>query len=121
MFQEDKRNVGGFTADIGVPQTLVLDGAGEYIGQDFGRVCRKQKKRLETSAPYNPQENGKIEKMWGPIGPMARCMIFDANLLKKFWPYALKIATNLKNVSFYSDLGKTTYECKYGEILNFIL
>ena len=30
-------------ADTGVPQTLVSDGAGEYIGQDFKRVCRNKK------------------------------------------------------------------------------
>ena len=49
-----------FIADIGVPQTLVSDGAGEYIGQDFKRVCRKKRIRLETSAPYTPQKNGKV-------------------------------------------------------------
>ena len=52
-----------FNADIGVPQTLVSHGAGEYIGQVFRRVCRKQKIRLETSAPYTPQENGKLERL----------------------------------------------------------
>ena len=34
-------------ADIGVPQTLLSDGAGECIGQDFRRVCKKQKIRLK--------------------------------------------------------------------------
>ena len=75
---EATKKLDRFIADIGVPQTLVLDGAGEYIGQDFRRVCRKQKIRLETLAPYTPQENGKIERVWGTITPMARCMIFDA-------------------------------------------
>ena len=32
-----------FIADIGVTLTLVSDGAGDYIGQDFRRNCRKQK------------------------------------------------------------------------------
>ena len=54
-----------FPADIGVPQTLVSDGAGEYIGHVFRRVCWKQKIRLETSALYTPQENGKIKKVVG--------------------------------------------------------
>ena len=63
-----------FIADIGVPQTVVSDGAGEYIDQDFRRVCRKQKIRLETSAPYTPEENRNRERVWGTITPMAPCM-----------------------------------------------
>ena len=107
-----------FIADIGVPQILVSDGAGENIGQDFKRVCKKQKIRLETSAPYTPQKNGKIERLWGTITPMARCMIFDANLSKTVCPYALKVATSLKNMCFLSAIGKTPYKSMYGEKAN---
>ena len=107
-----------FIADIAVPQILVSDDAGEYIGQDFRRVCRKQKLRLETSAPYTPLENGKIERVWGTITPMARCMIFDANLLKLIGLMLFNMATNLKNISFHSAIGKTPYESIYGEKLN---
>ena len=103
-----------FIADIGVPPTLVSDGAGEYIGQDFMRVCRKQKIRMETSAPCIPQENGKIERLWA----MARYMIFDANLSKTYWPYAPNMATYLKNMFFHSAIGNTPYESMYGEKLN---
>ena len=58
-----------FIADIGVPQILVSDGPGEYIGQDFRQVCRNQKIRLETSAPYTPQENGKTKRVWVTVTP----------------------------------------------------
>ena len=111
-----------FIANIGVPQTLISDSAGEYIGQDFKQVCRKQKIRLKTSPPYTPQEIGKIEKVWGTITPMARCIIFDANLSKTYWPYALNNATNLKKMYFHSAIGKTPYESMYGEKpnLNFV-
>ena len=71
--------------------------------------------RQETSAPYTPQDNGKIEMVWGTITPMARCMIFDANLLKTYWLYALNMATNLKNTCFHSAIGKTPDDCMYGE------
>ena len=71
---------------------------------------------------YTPQENGKIERLWGTITPMARCMIFDANLSKTYWPYALNMAANLKNMCFHSAIGKTPYESMYGEKpnLNFV-
>ena len=111
-----------FISDVGFPQTLVSDGAEEFIGQDFKRVYRKQKMKLETSAPYTPQQNGKLERLWGTITPMTHCMICDANLSKTNWPYTLNMATNLKNMCFHSALGKTLYNSKYGEkpILNFV-
>ena len=46
---------------------------------------------------------------------MARCMIFDANLSKTYWLYALNMAANLKNMCFHSAIGKTPYESMYGE------
>ena len=54
-----------FIVNVGFPHTLISDGAGEYIGQKIRRVCRKQKLDLETSAPYFPQENGRIERVCG--------------------------------------------------------
>ena len=77
---------------------------------------------METSAPYTPQENGKIERLWGTITPMARCMIFDANLLKTYWHYAVNMAANLKKMCFHSAIGKTPYDSMYGEKpnLNFV-
>ena len=50
-----------FCADIGKPGTLVWDGGGEYISNEFKRYCRNQGIRFENSAPYTPQENGKFE------------------------------------------------------------
>ena len=42
--EEAREKFERFIADIEIPQTLNLDDAGEYFGQDFKRVCRKQKK-----------------------------------------------------------------------------
>ena len=77
---------------------------------------------METSAHYALQENGKIKRLWGTITQMARCMIFNANLSKTYWPYALNMAANLKNMCFHSAIGKTPYESMYGEKpnLNFV-
>ena len=53
---------------------------------------------------------------------MACCMIFDANLLKTYWPYALKMAANLMNMCLHSAIGETPYESMYGgkRNLNFV-
>ena len=52
-----------FCADVGKPGTLVSDGGGEYISNEFKRYYRNQGIRFENSAPYTPQ-NGKIERIW---------------------------------------------------------
>ena len=54
-------------ADIGQPGTLVCDGAGEYVSNDIKHLCRQKGVKLEFSAPYTPQENGKVERNWGTI------------------------------------------------------
>ena len=49
-------------------------------------------------------------------------MISDANFLKTYRPYALNMATNLKNMCFHFTIGKTPYVSLYGEKpkLNFV-
>ena len=83
------------------------------------RVCRKQKIRLETSAPYTPQENGKIKRVGGTITQMARCIILDAILMKTYWLHALDMATK-KNMCFHSAIGKTAYKLGMGKNPNLI-
>ena len=48
-------------ADVGQTLTLVSNGAKEYISNDFKKFARLKRIRLENSAVYTPQENGKIE------------------------------------------------------------
>ena len=79
-----------FIVDVGSPGTLVSDGAQEYNTQSFNEVCRKNGIRQEYSAPpYTPQENGKIERVWGTVTRMARSMLETAGLPEQLWPYAL--------------------------------
>ena len=67
-----------FCADIGKPGILVSDRGGEYISKAFNRFCRNQGIHFENSAPYAPQENGKIERIWGTSVVMARCFLDNA-------------------------------------------
>ena len=102
-----------FFADIGQPGTLVCDGAGEYVSNDIKHLCRRKGVRLEFSAPYTPQENGKVERNWGTITPMARCLLEQSGLEKEYWPYALNMASEIKNFCFHSGIQKTPFEAMY--------
>ena len=97
-------------ADIGQPGTLVCDGAGEYVSNDIKQLCRRKGVRLEFSAPYTRQENGKVERNWGTITPMARCLLKQSGLEKEYWPYALFMASEIKNFCFHSGIQKTPFE-----------
>ena len=104
-----------FIADVGSPGTLVSDGAQEYKPRGFNEVCRKNGIRQEYSAPYTPQENGKIERMWGTVTGMTRCMLETAGLPKQLWPYALATYFCVKNRCFHSAHNSTPYEMFFGE------
>ncbi|GBP03897.1 Retrovirus-related Pol polyprotein from transposon TNT 1-94 [Eumeta japonica] len=64
-----------------------------------------------TSIPYTPQQNGMAERMNRTLVERARCMLFYANLEKKYWAEALATAAYVVNRSPTKSLqGKTPYE-----------
>ncbi len=102
-----------FCADLGKPQTLVSDGAKEFLSNEFKKFCRTYSIRQEVSAPYTPEENGKIERLWQTTVNMARCMIDRANMSKSFWTYSLHNAFYVKNFCLHKVLNKTPYQVMY--------
>ena len=100
---------------FGKPGTLVSDGGGEYITNGFRRCCRNQGIRFENSAPYTPQEKGKIERIWGTSVAMACCLLDNACLDKKNWTHALNMTFCVKNMLLHSALEKTLFEMMYNE------
>ena len=110
-----------FCADVGKPGTLVSDGGGEYISNEFKRYCRKQGIRFENPVPYTLQENAKLERIWEASDAMARCFLDNACLDKKYWTYTLNLAFYVKNMLLHSALEKTPFEMMYNEKPNLSL
>ena len=104
-----------FITDVGSPETLVSDRAQEYKSRGFSEVCRKNGIRKEYSAPYTPQENGKIERVCGTVTRMARCMLETACLPKQLWSHALATSFYVKNRCFHSAHNSTPDEMFFGE------
>ena len=111
--EETLEKVQQFCADVGKPRVLVTDGASEFISKEIKSWYRTKGIRTELSAPYTPEENGKIERTWGTVVGMARCIIHDAGLSKEYWIYALNYAFHLKNMCLHSAINKTPYEVMY--------
>lgn len=57
---------------------------------------------------YTPEQNGLSERMNQTLVERAKCMLFNANLSKKFWGEAINTAAYLRNRTVCSGLGNKT-------------
>ena len=110
-----------FCTDLGTPQTLVIDSAKEFSSSQFSGFCRENKVRLENSAPYTPEENGKLDRKRGTSTGMTKCLLENAGLGKEYRTYAMNYAFFIKNYCFHSEIGKTPFEKLYGSKRNVFL
>ena len=93
---------------------MVSDGALEFKSKQFSDLCTSNGIKQEFSAPYTPEENGKIERAWGTVTGMTRGMMATAGVPKQFWPFALSTAIYLKNRSIHAAHGKNLFEMFLG-------
>ncbi|KAE8740314.1 hypothetical protein FOCC_FOCC014188 [Frankliniella occidentalis] len=69
---------------------LQLDNGGEYISKEFEEYLEENGVERRLSCPYNPQQNGKAERLNQTLLQTARCMMIHAWLPNMFWPAAKK-------------------------------
>lgn len=97
-------------------KNLRTDNGKEYCNYNFERFLSNHGIIHQTSIPYTPQHNGLAERMNRTLVERARCMLFYANLEKKFWAEALATAAYVVNRSPTKSLeGKTPYELWKGK------
>lgn len=65
---------------------------------------------LETSAPYTPQQNGRIERDNRTIMESARSMLAKGNVPLSLWAEAVNTAVYVKNRATLNDRKKTPFE-----------
>lgn len=84
---------------------LKTDNAREYAEGKIAAYCDDAEIVQEFSAPYAPQQNGKIERGNRVVVEMARAMTNGANLPKQYWRGKL-------NTSFNTTSSSTTATTK---------
>lgn len=95
---------------------LRTDNGKEYCNYNFEKYLSNHGIIHQTSTPYTPQQNGLAERMNRTLVERARCMLFYANLEKKFWAEAVATAAYVVNRSPTKSLeGKTPYELWKGK------
>lgn len=89
---------------------LRTDNGLEYCNRDFENFLKSAGIVHQKTNPYTPEQNGTSERSNRTIVERARCLLFEADLEKKFWAEAANHAVYLKNRSVASGLEKTPYE-----------
>jgi hypothetical protein len=97
-------------------KALRFDRGGEYINAAFKSWCAGRGIVVEPTAPYSPQQNGKVERLNRTLVERARVMLLGSGLDPKlYWGYAVEYANWLRNRSPYAPTGITPYEGLMGE------
>lgn len=78
-------------------KTFRSDNGTEFCSNKFKLFFEQNGIEHQTSCVYTPQQNGLAERTIRTIVEKARCMLYDADLPKRFWGEALNTATYVKN------------------------
>ena len=96
-------------------KTLRTDNGGEFTSAEFERHLQENGIRHQTTTPKTPEQNGVAERMNRTVVEMARSMLSDAKLPRRFWAEAVTTAVYLRNRSPTSAVdGMTPFEALTG-------
>ena len=76
---------------------LRTDGGGEYMGKDFQEWLKSRGIHHELTNPGTPQENGVAERLNRTILDMMRTMMFQSELPKFLWTFAVSYTQEILN------------------------
>lgn len=97
--------------------TLRTDNGGEYTSHEFKKYLLDNGIKHQTTVPYNPQQNGVVERMNRTILNIVRFMMFFNNVKLMFWGEAVLCAIYINNRSPSAALhNKTPYEVWHGHL-----
>lgn len=92
-------------------KTIQSDNGREYLSGEFDDFLKKHGITRRLTVPYNPEQNGKAERMNRTLLESARCLLFQAKLPHRFWAEAVNTANYIRNrLPCKSLSGKTPHE-----------
>ena len=90
------------------------DNGTEFLSHDFKNIMLDKNIRHEKSCPYSPHQMGHIERCWGTLFAMARCILYDSKVPTHLWPYVVKTTAYIRNRCFSERLQSTPLEAATG-------
>jgi transposase InsO family protein len=76
---------------------LRLNNGGEYTSNEFGSFCRDVGIKRELTTPYNPQQNGVVERKNRTIMEALKTMIHNQYLPMHLWIEAARTTIYVQN------------------------
>ena len=76
---------------------LRTDNGTEFTNRKIINFCIENGISHDFSVPYEPQQNGRIERLHGSLIPNSRAMMEDAHLSNVFWEDAINTANYIHN------------------------
>lgn len=90
---------------------LHTDNELEFCNNKFKHFCSLYGIHHQFTVPYNPQQNGKIERLNGILITSSKAMFTDAKLSRQFWEDAVSTSNYIHNCLPHSSLNnKIPYE-----------
>jgi transposase InsO family protein len=90
------------------------DNGGEYKSHHVAEFCARKGIVQEFSSRETPQQNGKAERFGRGAKDRVRTMCIASKVHVKYWPYALKYSTLLRNCTPTVNQKDTPYFAFYG-------
>jgi hypothetical protein len=105
------RLVKHFITRYGIPQEIITDRGGCFMGKVFQRICQQLKVKKISTTAYHPQGNGANERVHQTLYGILRNLTENHGIdWEKKLPYALFAYNN----SFHRSIQRTPHEALYG-------
>jgi transposase InsO family protein len=87
-------------------RSLRTDNGGEFESHQFDDFCKEVGIKRQLIVPYNPQQNGIVERKNRTICEAAKAMMCDQDLPTSLWAEATSTTIYIQNRSPHAILGK---------------
>ena len=91
-------------------KTFRSDNDGEFTLEEFKELCRDSGIKRDLSTPYNPQQDGIVERKNITIMEAAGAMLHDQDLPMHLWAEAARTAVYVQNSTPHRVLENKTLE-----------
>ncbi|KAJ9529329.1 hypothetical protein QJQ45_008010 [Haematococcus lacustris] len=95
-------------------KVLRSDRGTEYVNQAVREFLSGKGIIHQQTAPYSPQQNGSAERLNRTLFEKGRCLLYSSGLSVNFWPYALRFANYVRNLSWVRGKAGTPWELFWG-------
>ncbi|KAJ9520572.1 hypothetical protein QJQ45_007425 [Haematococcus lacustris] len=95
-------------------KVLRSDRGTEYVNQAVREFLSGKGIIHQQTAPYSPQQNGSAERLNRTLFEKGRCLLYNSGLSVNFWPYALRFANYVRNLSLVRGKAGTPWELFWG-------